>query len=319
MQYFLTYNLGLPQPSGKKAEIGTIVHKVLEGLALCKLAEQDGGGDIVPNRILGDLEVQYMNDPAYVSLLVQRSYDYYVPNSVHKWYPRDRKKCDTLTVKALEQGSGMFDPRKRNIVAAEPFFDFDIEEDWAHYEETLPNGDTISGQLALRGTVDLVLDCGNSMYEVNDWKTGQRKDWATGEEKDYWKLDKDPQLSIYHLALSRKYPDIPRWAMTMNYIDYGGPFTCAYDDQDKIRTLEMLRTQFERIKKCTRPLLRRGKDRWFCNRVCHYGKTEHPDTTCNDSVCWHIHQKLLRKGMFKTMQEETFPGFVIGTYESPGE
>ena len=41
MQYFLTYVLGYQTDSGKKAELGTIVHKVMEVLAGLKKFQQD--------------------------------------------------------------------------------------------------------------------------------------------------------------------------------------------------------------------------------------------------------------------------------------
>ena len=40
-QYFIEYNLGIRSPSNKKADKGTIVHKVLEILAGIKLTEQN--------------------------------------------------------------------------------------------------------------------------------------------------------------------------------------------------------------------------------------------------------------------------------------
>ena len=42
MQYYMEYGLGWRGTSGKKADKGTIVHKVLELTALCKKALQDG-------------------------------------------------------------------------------------------------------------------------------------------------------------------------------------------------------------------------------------------------------------------------------------
>ena len=36
LQYFITYVLGHRSTSGKKAQLGTIVHKVMECLAVCK-------------------------------------------------------------------------------------------------------------------------------------------------------------------------------------------------------------------------------------------------------------------------------------------
>ena len=41
MQYFITYVLGHRSISGKKAQLGTIVHKVMECLASCKKHLQD--------------------------------------------------------------------------------------------------------------------------------------------------------------------------------------------------------------------------------------------------------------------------------------
>ena len=41
MQYFLTYTLGHQSTSGKKAQLGTIVHKVMEVLAGCQQLIQD--------------------------------------------------------------------------------------------------------------------------------------------------------------------------------------------------------------------------------------------------------------------------------------
>ena len=43
MQYFITYALGHRSISGKKAQLGTIVHKVMECLAACKKELQDTG------------------------------------------------------------------------------------------------------------------------------------------------------------------------------------------------------------------------------------------------------------------------------------
>src|SRR5574343_1700495 len=40
-QYYLTYVLGIPRSSAKKADKGTIVHKVMEVLANCKKVMQD--------------------------------------------------------------------------------------------------------------------------------------------------------------------------------------------------------------------------------------------------------------------------------------
>ena len=55
-QYYLNYTLGYTTEAGLKAEKGTIVHKVLELLAMCKLALQEGKNFIEDEEIVGKLE-----------------------------------------------------------------------------------------------------------------------------------------------------------------------------------------------------------------------------------------------------------------------
>ena len=39
----------------------------------------------------------------------------------------------------------------------------------------------LKGQLAIKGTIDLVTKLNDDTIEVVDWKTGRRMDWTTGE------------------------------------------------------------------------------------------------------------------------------------------
>ena len=98
MQYFLTYVLGYQTDSGKKAELGTIVHKVMEVLADLKKFKQDN-----PQRkflksdddALGEVKIhkdKFMDDFFVVELL-DRSFDYYIKNSKNKFTDKDRKNC----------------------------------------------------------------------------------------------------------------------------------------------------------------------------------------------------------------------------------
>ena len=109
----------------------------------------------------------------------------------------------------------------------------------------LKKGDLL---ISIKGTVDLITDAGNGVYESTDWKTGMRKDWATGEIKDFWKLCTDPQLRIYHYALTHLYPEAKQIVPSIYFINDGGPFTMAYDQSDIDATKEMLRKRFEKIK-----------------------------------------------------------------------
>ena len=71
----------------------------------------------------------------------------------------------------------------------------------------------VQGQLAIKGTIDLVTKINDDTIEVVDWKTGRRMDWATGEVKDYKKLESDPQLLLYYYAISKLYPEFPNRIM----------------------------------------------------------------------------------------------------------
>jgi hypothetical protein len=161
--------LGWRGPSNKKADKGTIVHKVLEIAALAKKAAQDGKktfiDDVVGETKTSDYRKKYLEE------LIEKVYHYYTNAfNHHEWTDTDLNDCKKWTWKALEINNGMFDPRNMNVVAAEPHFDFEIKEDWAKYEHELPDGTKLSGYLSMKGTVDLVTDLGDGVYEIVDWK-----------------------------------------------------------------------------------------------------------------------------------------------------
>ena len=203
-QYLVEYFLGWRGPSNKKADKGTIVHKVLEVAALAKKAAQDGKKTFIDD-VVGETKTADYRE-AYLEELVEKVYNYYTKAfNHHEWTNKDLKDCKNWTWKALKINGGMFDPRHMNVVAAEPHFDFEIKEDWAKYQHELPDGTKLDGYLSMKGTVDLVTDLGDGVYEIIDWKTGKRLDWATGETKDQKKLWRDAQLRMYHLAMAVSY------------------------------------------------------------------------------------------------------------------
>ena len=191
-QYFGDYVLGWSGPSNMAADRGTIIHKVLEILANVKLANQAG------KKIFHDKEVgTKVGMDCDIAKLTEKVFGYYVECercSHHNWSEKDYKECLKLTNKALDYNDGMFDPRKRDVFAAEPHFDFEIQQPWAMWEH-----EGKSGFLAIKGTIDLVTTIDEGVLEVIDWKSGRyRKNWATGEEKGYEQFRKDPQLMMYY-------------------------------------------------------------------------------------------------------------------------
>jgi ATP-dependent exoDNAse (exonuclease V) beta subunit len=322
MQYFLTYVLGHQSDSGKKAEMGTIVHKVMEVLASLKKFQQDNPKRKylkIEDDALGEVKVhtgKFMED-FFVVEVADRSFDHYVKHSKNKFTDKDRKTCVNLSWDALQYNEGQFDPRTRNVVASEPHFDIVIEEDWAKYEYELPNGEVVSGNLAIKGTIDLVTETENGIIEVVDWKTGRRLDWVTGEEKTYEKLMVDPQLLLYNYAISKTFPEYDQSIMTIFYVKDGGPFSMCFDKNDEEKFLGMLKQTFESIKANNSPRpLSHKRNHWKCTKLCHFFKNNWPGTDQN--MCIHIEEHLKEHGMDKTVKECTKEGFSIGYYNAPG-
>ena len=327
MQYFITYVLGHQSDSGKKAELGTIVHKVMEVLAGLKKFQQDNKRrkylEIVDDAVG---KVRAHKDKLLTDELVEElldlSFDSYTENSKHTWRPADRRDALKLTRTAITYNDGAFDPRFRDIVDPEPHFDIPIEEDWAKYNYTLPDGKTVEGQLAIKGTIDLVTKVSDDTIEVVDWKTGMRKDWATGEVKTYDKLEVDPQLLLYNYAISKLYPDYKQAIMTIFYIKDGGPFSLCFDKKDQDKFLLMLKNRFEEIKQNTEPQIVPWRDNFRhpnhfkCSKCCHFYKNNWPET--NQNMCIFIEKQLRNHGLEETINRCTRPGFDIGFYEAPG-
>tara|TARA_B100001778_G_scaffold334979_1_gene350177 strand:- start:18210 stop:19247 length:1038 start_codon:yes stop_codon:yes gene_type:complete len=327
MQYFMTYVLGYQSKSGKKADMGTMVHKVMEVLAGLKKYEQDKPKVKflkVDDDAIGKFKCrkEELQTDDLVNTLIGLSIDSYAKNSPHKFTTKDRQEIAETAWCFLNHSDRQFDPRLRNIHFPEPHFDIPIEEDWAKFEYER-NGEVVQGQLAIKGTIDLVTKINDETIEVVDWKTGRRMDWATGEVKDYKKLENDPQLLLYYYAISKLYPEFPNRIMSIFfYKDKDGdpdpsPFSICFSQEDEGRFLEMLKNRVQEIRENMTPKpLDYSRKHWKCNRLCHFCKTNWPDTDQN--MCIYIENHIKEHGMEKTVQECTREGFDIGFYEAPG-
>lgn len=326
-QYFIEYVLGLRGPSNKKADKGTICHKVLELLAIIKQSQQDNI-DSFDDEIVGKVNVaKYSLDS-----LIKKTYDYYTNSfSHHTWEMKDYKDCHSWVYKAIQYHNGIFDPRNRDIVCPEQHFDITINKPWAHYSYDTDEG-KLEGSLALKGTIDLITKVNDNTLEIVDWKTGRRLDWATGQEKTPEKLQNDPQLMIYHYAISQLYPQYDHVMVTIYFINDGGPFSILFDKSDLARTEQMLQKKFEVIKQTRLPRLNKT---WMCNKLCHFGKTtfenhnkilpiiEYRDNqTCKKdnfmTKCEQIKHDIEIKGMKSVVSEYKAENHSFGKYKAPG-
>ena len=319
-QFFLSYILGIPQKTGKKAEMGTILHKVMEIFANCKKCLQNNKTEFLDDKI-GNVEFtnEIILTDRFTHDIFARVYAYYTLKSLHHYTGGDCNKINGWMDEVIN--FKMFDPRTRNIVAAEQFFDIEIEEEWAKYEFINPSDNSLlKGNLRLKGTIDLITQVDDNTYELIDWKTGQRKNWATGEEKTFDKLCEDIQLHIYYYVMTLLYPHIKNFIITIYYVRDGGPFTMAFSrEHNKKKVLEGLKTRVERIKKIKRPALKSADPNyWFCKRVCHYGKTQHPKDE-SKTICRYISDKIKKYGIDNVIATETDVLHNIGKYQNPGE
>ena len=321
MQYFITYVLGHRSISGKKAQLGTIVHKVMECLASCKkhLQDKERKSMSIVDDAIGKINFtpKSLYTKAFVCRLLKRSYEYYSDNCVHSYTNADFKFCQKSVEDALSYNDGQFDPRNRKIVAAEPQFDIPIEQDWAKFKYKMPDGETVKGQLAIKGTIDLVTEVADGVIEVIDWKTGRRLNWATGEEKTYEKLIEDPQLLLYNYAISKLFPEYEQAIMSIFYIRDGGPFSMCFDNEDQEKFLGMLEKRFKQIKRNNFPRpISQNRSNFKCTKLCHFYKNKWPGT--NQSMCEYIDDHLKALGEDETIEKCTRDGFNIGYYEAPG-
>lgn len=299
MKFFLDYTLAWHSPANIKAEKGTCVHKCLELLGAIKLAKQNNIDFIEDERLgkyyLSELTIDICLDLAYSIR----------DTKLYTWSEQDYKDCKSWLNAALTYQDGMLNPLNQKIVCPETFFDFEIQEDWANYKQKLPNQQYLEGKLRIKGTIDLIVDLGDGVYEMVDYKTGKRMDWNTGEEKTYEKLLDDSQLLMYYMAARHVYPEAKQIIVTIYYINDGGAISMCFEDKDIDRAKEMLKQRFFKIKNDFKP--KRIFPDWKCTKLCHFGKHDMSgaaitkDDFKTKSICSVVHKDLLTLGIDRVM------------------
>ena len=357
-QYFLNYVLGIPSKAGKKANQGTAVHKVMEVLANCKKMMQNNSDqdtyqffddkiglvewtseDFLKPQKLNNEEIdsinktrinknKYKHDASLpynttrygtnlVEDLIQKSIQYYCDDT---WELIDKRDCHNWSWMTLEYKNGIFDPRKRTIIDAEPRFDIEIDRPWANYEWII-NGQKVFGKLRIKGTIDLVTQVDEGILEVVDFKSGQRLNWNSTKNNDiktYGKLCEDFQLMLYHYAASVMYPNFKQIIVTIFFIRDGGPFTICMDEITIQKTEELLQRRFEQIKNDDNPKLLDYEQKHFkCTYLCDYYKMK--DKKSKTNMCHFIHEEIQKYGIDYVTENYRYENFDLGNYEAPGE
>lgn len=285
---YLVSNLGWDAGEAIKARKGTAVHKALELLARKKLALQNGHSSFEDEELASDFNVNISPAQAF-----QFAYDHY---SRPEWTEKDKKDCKKWFNDTINWGNGQFNPLNQKIVAPELYFDFELPHEWAKYEYVLPDGSKLTGQLALKGTMDLLVEESPWILHYVDYKSGQRvKDWATRKKKEYDDFREDPQMMLYFYALKHLYPN-HTIAITVFFCRDGGPYSVCFTNEDLPRIERMIRAKFEEIRDCQLP--KKTSDRLFrCERAnggCQFFNTKHES---GKTMCDWAHGELQTLGM----------------------
>lgn len=326
--WFLNYGIGIEDTPHIKTVKGSVVHKVMELLAVAQLNRQQGNKTFFDKDLNVDLDVDLctgnslldpvfedfakdddrLNQPAlYKELMgeVDKKKYYCLADITHK------EDCLKSVNKAIDFEDGAFDPSKAFIVSPEQHFDFPIMKKWASYKNE--EGDTI--QLRVKGTMDLMTRESESplIYHLKDYKTGRVWDWGKDKEKSYESLTEDTQLRLYHFAACTLYPEIETILVTIYFINYDKPFTFAFDRDELPKTVEIIKKYYKRMVSVQRPKLSKS---WKCKAFCYFGKNLQPGT--DKTICEFFRDKVQQIGMDKTIE-----GFAnkekLGQYSGGGK
>ncbi len=336
----------MPRNPGKKAKLGSSVHKVLECLALLKqqkqnlinkiesfskekfptLNKQEIVDDCLDRNILNikdksigefSCPTNKLNNKPIVDHLIKLSFDYFSLQEKDGFTKKDFIDVEKWVYTVLHYSDGVFDPRKRDIVAAEPHFDYEIPYDWAAYDYKMGDKE-LKGQLSIKGTIDLITKINDETIEIIDWKTGSRKNWATNEEKTYEKLCRDPQLMLYYYAARKMYPWAKNIILTIYWIRDGGPFTICFDNSVIKEMEDILKERFEYVKSVKVPkMVSPTQSDFRCTKICGYYKNKWPGTNINQ--CRFIHDKIVKHGIDYVQLNFMKEGHQLSHYENPGE
>jgi len=327
MSYFIEYCLGRKGESNLAASKGSCTHKILEILAKIKLAQQ--------NNILyieDDIYGHILTNDFNIDDIIKKVYVYYSTNATHlTWAQKDFEDCKQWTYMVLDLNDGAFNPLKSNIVSPETPFNIVINEPWAKYHYNY-SGQILEGQLALKGTMDLITEPSPDILELVDYKTSaSRKNWATGKIKTDADLRQDIQLLIYYLAISHLYPKAKQVIVTIYYIRAGGPVSMCFDNSDIPKALDMLREKFEYIKNTKIPKLSRD---YKCKTFCRQGTTTFDGTNIEPLVefrngmlskkgefmkkCDQCNYYINKYGIDRTIKDYTLENFSTDFYQKPG-
>lgn len=253
-KYYLNYILHVPDSSGASALLGSIYHKWSELLSIMKLVNHD------PNS-------KYWN----TDLLFKIVYD-----SMTQKDPVAASGIKKDKLKTIEKGmdwllDSPYSPLKAETYGVEVPFNIVLND--KGFEIPKAFGSQEKG-LILRGYIDRVdfVQGHPEILEIIDLKTGSRSDFDSKDRKKKGaeELKRMIQPRVYHLCMSRMFPQIKQFIVTFLFVCDGGPVSIIMTEEDLPETLEMIRRRLSTIKAMNEPIPNRS---WKCKCLCSYEKT----------------------------------------------
>lgn len=231
----------------------------MECLALSKKCQQDGTTSFIDD-VAGEIHINECTP----ELLFERFKNHFAEESRRDWQGTSYEKKETWTnsdyedVKtwlsfSLSLDGGRYDPRLSEVVCVERFFDVELPYEWARYDFTA-KGQQLTGQLRIRGSIDLGVRATDGALVLRDYKTGGLTDFSKPgfKEKTYAQLCEEFQFRLYYWLSRQMYRDeVIRFEAF--YPKHGGPFDLYITDADGDKAIEHLENIFRQIKNTQKP------------------------------------------------------------------
>jgi len=286
-KYFLNYSVFAPQRQHFAAELGTVLHLVLERYAQAFINGKDFEGN----------DKEWL-DKNWKKLILKEGFRGLKSWTYNSHILKEKKSCESckafkndtcqivgqkiesfegcpwntwveacnmvLRVIKDETEHGVFsDPSK--IIATEQEFLFDIEIDKEKY--------------SIKGFIDLVLEVDDETVEVVDYKTGRHKMSPSAAEKD-------AQLMLYYLAAKLLYPEKKNHLVTIFYLhEKKRQITPPFDEFTDKKIKDRICYVWNSIKNDEDPVRIADKQdgSYSPTHVCKY--------LCNWDLCQVVHKK----------------------------
>lgn len=296
-QYYLNYCLGFKNRAGVSATKGTIFHLVFELRALAGIAHK-AGEKTIEHDVFGTQSVAWAKSwkktlPACIEYVKKKDdhidFDKIKESEIGRW-------CQKTLDKWPE-----YDPFTLDIKYAEYHFDIKLEEEWAKYEVDL-NGKKHKDQLRIVGTIDNIVDLGDNIYQIYDYKSGKKRhDFVTGQEKTLEYLRKDHQLLFYLFACKQIWPD-KDFIMSLAFVNAGGIFSVVADDQMYEDAKQLIIDSKDKILAMKMPTVYdKNHSDWRCKYCCEYSKPA--PYTRGKSICQYFSDQIKNKGIEKVTSQ----------------